>query len=330
MNIAIKSKVPFLFLVGISIWWGFYYQSNGWFNDYGNSNFEWLFLLDALVMLPIVCFLCVKSKKEALLKSIIMICLSVIIGSYIIPEQSKIVWHYLEAGRYIVLAFILMIELAAILTVYLAIRSALNKSEDPDLSIETPIKRYLGEGPVAQLLSLETRMWTYALFSNRVNIENFRGDQHFSYHKKDGTQSNLLGFVLLIALEAPIMHLFLHFIWSPFAANIVTFLTIFSLIFFIAEYRAVAKRPISLVGSSLFIRYGLYQPMVISLDNIAKIRRNTKFVKRSKYVKRYNYSGYHNVEIELIEPMGKVKSVFIGVDSADQFIATLQTGISGS
>ncbi|KTG28769.1 hypothetical protein AWR38_11705 [Idiomarina sp. WRN-38] len=323
MSSSIKSKIPFLFLVCISIWWGFYYQSNSKLNDYGSANFEWLFLLDALIMLPIICFLCVKDKKEALLKSIILVCLAVLVGSYIIPEQSKLIWHYLESGRYFVLAGILLFELVAILTVYLAIKAAIGKSEDPDLSIEKPIKKYLGEGPVAKLLSFETRMWTYALFSKRVKSENFSGEQHFTYHQKDGAQSNLLGFIFLIAFEMPIMHLFLHFIWSPFAANIVTLLTVFSLVFFIAEYRAIARRPISLVGNKLFIRYGLYQPLVIPLGNIAKIRKNLEFVKRSRFVKRYNYSGFPNVEIELIEPVGKIKSVFIGVDSAEQFISAV-------
>lgn len=323
MSSSIRSKIPFLFLVCISIWWGFYYQSNGKLNDYGSANFEWLFLLDALVMLPVISFFCVKDKKEALLKSVALMCLAVFVGSYIIPEQNKLIWHYLESGRYFVLAVILLFELVAILTVYLAIKAAIGKSEDPDLSIEKPIKKYLGEGPTAKLLSFETRMWTYALFSERVKSESFSGEQHFTYHQKDGAQSNLLGFVFLIAFEIPIMHLFLHFIWSPFAANIVTLLTFFSLVFFFAEYRAVARRPISLVGNGLFIRYGLYQPFVIPLGNIAKIHKNIEFVKRSRFVKRYNYSGFPNVEIELIEPVGKVKSVFIGLDNAEQFISAV-------
>ncbi|MCG9761875.1 hypothetical protein L1D50_22750 [Pseudoalteromonas sp. Isolate6] len=328
MSSSIKSKVPLLFLVCVSLWWGFYYQSNGTLNDYGNANFEWLFLLDALIVLPIVCFFCVEDRKEALLKSIILVCLAVLVGSYIIPEQSKLVWHYLESGRYVLLAIVLAFELAAILTVYLAIKAAICKSEDPDHAIEKPIKKYAGDGPVAKLLSFETRMWTYALFSKRVQPESFSGEQHFTYHSKDGAQSNLLGFILLIAFEMPIMHLFLHFIWSPFAANIITLLTAFSLVFFFAEYRAVAKRPISLVGNHLFIRYGLYQPLAIPLSNIEKIQKNMEFVKRARSIKRYNYSGYPNVEIELIEPVGSVKNIFVGVDDADQFISAVSDEMS--
>ena len=323
MNDSIKSKLPFLFLVCISTWWGFYYQSNSKLNDYGSANFEWLFLLDALIVLPIICFFCAKDKKEGLLKAVVLSCLAVLIGSYIIPEQSKLIWHYLENGRYFVLAVILSFELVAILTVYLAIKAAIGKSEDPDLSIEKPIKKYLGESPVASLLTFETRMWTFAFFANRIKSEHFRGEQHFTYHQKDGAKSNLLGFIFLIAFEMPIMHLVLHFIWSPLAANIVTLLTIFSLVFFIAEYRAVSRRPISLVCNKLFVRYGLYQPLVIPLENIVKIERNNEFVPRSKFVKRYNYTGNPNVRIKLSEPLGSVNSILIGVDNPEYFISAL-------
>ena len=182
---SLITKFPFLFFIGMSTFWGFYYQANNELNDYGNANFEWLFLLDALVMLPIICFLCIEAKKQALLKSIILLCLAIFVGSYIIPEQSKLVWPYLENGRYLIVVVFLCLEAIALITVYLAIKTGLDNSEDPDIAIEKPIKKYFGEGPIAALLSLETRLWTYALFSRRIKLTKFCGDQHFTYHKKD-------------------------------------------------------------------------------------------------------------------------------------------------
>lgn len=324
MSESIKSKFPFLFLIGISVWWAFYYQSNSSLNDHGKANFEIFYLIDALIVLPIVCFFCVKDRKEALLKSVVLGCVAILIGSYIVPEQSKFIWHYLESGRYLVLAVVLLFEIVAVLTVYLAIKSALGLQQDPDFSIENPIKRLLGDGPLAQLLSFETRMWTYALFSSRIDPANFSGQQHFTYHQKDGAQSNLLGFVCLIVFELPLMHLLLHFIWSPMAANVVTLLTIFSLAFFCAEYRAVSRRPISIDCNALVIRYGIYRPLSIPLKNIARIRRCNEFVKRSKLVKRYNYSGVPNVAIELVAPEGHVRQVYIGVDKPESLIAAVR------
>lgn len=324
MGDTIRSKIPLLFLICVSIGWSFYYQNHNVLNDYGNANFEWLFLLDALIALPIICFFCIKNKKEAFLKAVVLGCFAILIGSYIIPSQNKLIWHYLESGRYVVIAAIILFELVAISTVYLAIRAALSHKVDPDVAIEMPIKNHLGEGFFAKLLCLETRMWTYAIFAKQVTLENFMGEQHFTYHQKDGAKSNLLGFILLIIFEVPVVHLLLHFVWSPFVANMVTLLTIFGLIFFVAEYRAISRRPISLVRHTLCIRYGLYQPLVIPLSNIATISESKVFIRRSKLLRRYNYSGYPNVVIELREPIGVVQQLFIGVDNSASFISSLQ------
>ena len=102
---------------------------------------------------------------------------------------------------------------------------------------------------------------TYALFSKKIRQQNFTGDSHFSCHKKDGAQSNQLGFILIILFELPIMHLLLHFLWSPIAANLTTGLTLLGLVFFIAEYKAIAIRPISIVPDSIIVRYGICNPL---------------------------------------------------------------------
>ncbi|KZN45116.1 hypothetical protein [Pseudoalteromonas luteoviolacea] len=324
MSPSVVSKFPLLFFIVISIWWGFYYQSNSSLNDFGQANFEFLYLLDAFIVLPIICFLAVKNKKEALLKAVALCCLAVWVGSYIIPESSKFIWPYLENGRYVVSALILLFEAAAIVTVILAIKTALYDDVDPDLAISQPIERFLGKSAVATILNFETRMWTFTLFAMRVKSENYQGSKHFTYHQKDGSQSNLLGFVFLIALEMPLMHLLLHFVWSPMAANVVTALSALSLVFFLAEYRAFAKRPISIDGHDLIIRYGLYQPFRVSLSNITSVNGNDTFVAREKNIKRYNYSGVPNVELVLAEPIGQIERIYLGVDNPQQFIASIK------
>ena len=108
--------------------------------------------------------------------------------------------------------------------------------------------------------------------------------------------------------------------WSSTAANIITGLTIFSLLFFIAEYRAVAKRPVSISKSQLIIRCGLYPAYNIALENIKSIDLNTDFIARARSIKRYNYSGYPNIKIKLIEPMGDINTVFLGLDDPHHFI----------
>lgn len=320
MHTLTKKNIPFFFLVVISVFWAFYYQSSNALNGYGVEKPEWLLLIDGLVVLPILCFWFVKDKKEAAIKAVAYSCLIIFLGSFVIPESSKVVWPYLESLRYLAIAAFIVLEITTILTVFFAIKASLSKNTDPDLAISMPIERILGKGAISSLLSFESRVWTYALFSKKIRQQNFLGDNHFSCHKKDGAQSNQLGFIFIILFELPVMHLWLYFLWSPFAANLTTGLTLLSLIFFIAEYKAIAIRPISIVPGSIIVRYGIWNPLIIALSEINHIQPNSKFIRRSANVNRFNLAGNPNVEIKL----NSGKLIYLGVDSPNEFILAIE------
>lgn len=315
-----KKNIPFLFLVIICAFWAFFYQSSNALNEYGAEKPEWLLFIDGLIVLPILCFLCVTDRKEASIKALAYGCLIILLGSFIIPQSSKVAWPYLESLRYFAIAAFIVVEVATIFTVFFAIKASLNKEKDPDIAISQPIESIVGKGVISALLSFEARVWTYALFSKNIKQHNFNGDIHFSCHKKDGTQSNQLGFILIILFELPIMHLLLHFIWSPFAANLTSGLTLLGLAFFLAEYKAIAIRPVSITPTSLIIRYGVWNPVEVSLSDIKSIQLNSCFIRRSNNVKRFNLAGNPNVEIQL----NSGKFIYLGVDSPSDFILTLE------
>ena len=116
-------------------------------------------------------------------------------------------------------------------------------------------------------------------------------------------------------------HMLLHFLWSPFAANIITGLTLISVVFFIAEYKAMAIRPISILPERIIVRYGVWNPLNIAFNDIKNVQFNSKFIPRSANVKRYNMAGNPNVEIML----NSDKFIYLGVDSPKKFISTLES-----
>ena len=315
----IKPRLPLIVLIVISISWAIYYRGQHFYNEYGQAKFEWLYFIDGLIVLPLCCWFCIDDKKQAFIKAALYCCLVVLIGSVIIPEQQKFIWHYLETGRYIVLAGFIILEIVTILTVIFAVKQALTHRQDPDLAIIQPIEKLLGKGVVTNLIAFETRLWTYALFAHNVQSQHFIG-KPFSYHKKDQTQTNLLGFIMIMLFELPIIHILLHFIWSTTAANVISGLTVLGLGFFVAEYRAVAKRPISLTQDTLIIRYGVWQPCIIALSNINSIDTNQTSIKRCRTLKRYNLFGIPNVVITLKQPQQGVSRVYLGVDNPTTLI----------
>ncbi len=323
-SIITQKNFPLFFLVIISLFWSFYYSGNHWLNDYGQQKGELWLLLECFISIPLVCFYCYwHDIKTAWLKSVVYISLLVLLGSFIVPSEQKDIWLYLENIRYVVVIAFVVLEVSAIITVALAIKSTLNSDKDPDQAIEAPLIKVFGDSIATKLLTFEARVWTYVLLKDKINVENFTGEHHFSVHKKDGTQSNLLGFIMIIAFELPIVHLLLHFIWSPMAANVISLLTFMSLLWFIAEYRAIAMRPVSIDKMGIIIRYGLFNPLTIKHPDIVNIAQNTESVSRGKNHKRYNSFGVPNVVITLKKSSQNTwQKVYLGVDDPNLFIET--------
>ena len=321
-QIISKQNIPLVFLIIISLSSTFYYKSNSWINGFGTEKYEWALLLDVFITIPLICFFCLrKNLKQALIKSIVYMGLLILLGSFIIPEEHKYFMLHLEKIRYVVLIVVAIFELLIITSVVVAIRAALRNDKDPDRAIGDPINKYLGQTFISAIMQFDIRMWTYALFPKKVRSENFVGDKHFYSHLKDGVQSFLQGFVFLIIFEIPLVHLLLHFIWSPMAANIITALTLFSLVYFIAEYRAIEKRPVSVTHNSLIVRYGLSNPLIINLSEISSVSLNHTPVLLGKKNKSYNLFGNPNIVIKLKDTdSSNYSQIYLGLNNPIQFV----------
>ncbi|WP_394205215.1 hypothetical protein [Shewanella waksmanii] len=317
MSQALKYKpmMPLLITLLLISSWVINFHVASPLNDMGLAQLEWLYLVDILIVVPVVCFWAIADKRTAAIKSAAYISLLLLIGTVIIPTEQQQLLPQLSPLRYLILALILAIEVISIVLVVLAVNTALKAKSDPDQALTSAVSKLTNNPSLSNILCLDLRMWSFLLCHKRIQPQHYRGQQQFSYHKKDGCRDNALGFIVIIGFELPIAHLLLHFFWSPLAANIITGLTLLSLLFFIAEYRALAKRPISIDNKQLIIRYGLYPSFSIDIDNISDIRPNQQFIPRHGTVKRFNLSGTPNLAITLKKPIGKINRVYLGVDN---------------
>lgn len=293
-----------------------FYTSHFWINNYGSVTPEWVILVDGFIVLPLLCFACIESKKEAALKALAYGCLLVLLGSYVIPEKNKVFWSTMESGRYLILGLFVLVEIVTVMTVCVAIRAGLSSKTDPETAISQPIQRISGKSQISKILVFEARVWTYFLLAHKIEHTHFTGAQHYLCDRKDGTKTNMLGFILIIMFEIPILHAVLYFIWSPTAANIVSVLTIIGLVVFIAEYRAISRRPISLLDDRLIVRFGVFNPLSIPVSDIVSIEKNNSIIRRNKGVKRYNHSGAPNVKV--ISTSGE--QIYLGVNNPQRLI----------
>lgn len=160
------------------------------------------------------------------------------------------------------------------------------------------------------------RVWTFALFANRINGADFEGDVHFFHAEKDHTKSSMLGFIVIILIELPIAHLLLTLFISHQVAAVISMLTIFGLLFMVGEYRAIDKRPTSVSSREIIVRYGIFNVYRIPRASISSISLHTGRVPRSPKVKRFNWSGAPNIEIALKD----ATKVYLGLDKPDEFV----------
>lgn len=78
--------------------------------------------------------------------------------------------------------------------------------------------------------------------------------------------------MVAILVEAVAFH-FLLMRWSHTAANIVTILTAYSIIFFIADLSAIIKRQVLINGDVITLRTGLRWRVITTKDNIASMTK---------------------------------------------------------
>ncbi|HEX7984074.1 MAG TPA: hypothetical protein VF616_11185 [Duganella sp.] len=311
-------------------------------NDFGRDIAEWPLLTDLLVTFPLLYYFMFRpSLKAFLLKWLGFAALGFWFGSLVIPGEGKVIWRGVEN------LWPLYLVLQAALEVYLLVflvrkmRAMTRLSGNVDEAMEQTIHGRLGRGGFAPFALFEARIWYYGLFMRKGERLRFRGEQHFSYDKNEGNASNQVAVIMLLLFEMPLSHLLLHLVAvNPVLAWIVDGLTLWSLLYLVAEYRATHWRPVSLDTDAVLIRYGVFAAdRVLPYGMVESISRRSGHVRRERGVLRLCQFGSANVEIRL-RPGSRlagfggreqvVTRICIGVDKPDAFIDALRAKLQAA
>lgn len=290
---------------------------------------DWTLLLDFSLSLPLLhYFLFRPSLKQWLLRWIQLTGLGILLGSFIIPESSRIIWPWLEIARNAMVGLMVPIEFALIALLGYGTWKLMKLGDDIDTALQAGIENKLGKSISTQLLVWEARIWLYALF--KPKSPRYAGSRHFSYAKQNGNASNQLGFILAILFELPLGHLLLHFMWSPTAAWVASVLSVWGLLYLVAEYHATLLRPVSIDSEKLIIRCGVLSvDAAIPWHRIQSVEKCAQPVRRQPGVRRYKQLGEFNIVIRLQSNVmlpdlfGReqaVAKVCLGLDDPDGFI----------
>ncbi|NVD98952.1 hypothetical protein [Massilia sp. BJB1822] len=340
MVFSLRKQMLFGFLV-LLVYSGHYALLNTatLLNEYGRKIEEWPLLFDTLLFLPLLYYLIFRPGLKDFLFKTTALCIGGIgFGSFAIPDESKILWQDLENVRPYLAGLMVIAEFTLVGWLVYQTWKLLRISGDVDAMLERQVIGGLGDSPISRIILFDARIWFYGLLLKKNKTIQYEGEQHFGYAQNGGNASNQLGFIFLIIFEIPLGHALLHFLAAPAVAWLISALTVFGLLYLLAEYRATLRRPISLGRDALLLRCGLFAPDArIPYAMLAAAEPLRGPVPRERGTRRLEQMGEPNVELRLrpgselrgfLGGMQPVQRIYLGLDRPQAFLAALQARLA--
>ena len=163
----------------------------------------------------------------------------------------------------------------------------------------------------------------------------------FSYHKESGTVSLLIAIIFIVAVETFVLHILLQK-WNVTIAWVLTFLSVYSGIQLLGFLKSMSKRPISIKGDKLYLRYGIMNETTIDLKSIDSIEISSKDLEINKVTRKLSFLGElesHNIIIRLKQEneltglygiKRKYKNLALHVDKKNEFTSLINNALQQS
>lgn len=321
-----------------------------WHAQRGDPVPDWTLALDLLVVLPLLAWWLqpVPRGRGALFGALAVALAGIWVGAWLLPEENKLVWRWLEPLRWAVVGALLALQLllmaSALRQLVTVLRLRRHAAVPGPLEAELHallaaqgerLGRLTGRplGAALPWLQMEARMWLYALAPRRwLDTPPPAGEQAFGVHRQGQNLSNQMGFVVLMGVEIPVLHLLLHLWAGPLVAGIATLLGIWGWLFLWAEARATRWRAVGLDAATLHQRHGLVTDLAVPRAAIvaASLHRGTAPT-RAKGHLRLVGMGRANLRLALapgtrlatLTGEREVHELFLGVDEPERLLRAL-------
>jgi hypothetical protein len=242
-------------------------------SNYYISDFSVYVTIDFLFTIPLIYFLLIRKKEIPKFTVISVFVLATLMASYFIPNTDQQFLSY--AKKYIVPLLEVGVVSFIIYKARLLFKTYKSTNENLDFydSIRIATAQVFPE-KIAHFLSAEITVFYY-LFFNWKKTKASEG--LFSYHKEGTYNGVFLGIILVVMIETFVLH-FIIIKWSVIAAWILTILSVYTLLQFLALLKAIQRRPIlfNKEKKELILRFGFAGFAKVTIDNIENIEFNSK------------------------------------------------------
>ncbi|MEM1323153.1 MAG: hypothetical protein AAGG75_23005 [Bacteroidota bacterium] len=290
---------------------------------------------DLLLTSPLLYLFLIRNTTISKLTALPFFVVGLLVASFILPADQQ--WALSQFKTYV----FPVIELAVLGTVIYKVRQTIKayqrqKAVTPDFftalrSAATSLLPRRLTGPVITEIAI--------IYYGFIHWKERPLAAHeFSYHKRSGMVSILGVFIFLIIVEAGVVHLLLER-WSPLAAWILTFLSIYTCLQVFGIIRSLPKRPIAIREDRLELRFGILSETDIPLEFIERVENSRKRIDLKKggvksstlddleshntiiYLKEeHKLSGFYNIK-------KRFHTIALHVDEPQRFKIQLETAV---
>ena len=202
-----------------------------------------------------------------------------------------------------------------------------------DCAVKFVFRRALRWPLLFRALSIELITLYYAFFAKLEKQEKTNEETSFSYSKLSNSKDMFWIIAIAQLPTLPLIHVVVEHYKGPTIAWVITLLTLWSVIWYLAQVQAVRFRPIELGNACLKYRFGLSWKSDIPLKQISKVRKINFSDKLDGFAYFLSPLGAEkNIIIEFYKPVCFVgpfflrkrkKKAAITIDRPDKFLDQL-------
>jgi len=259
---------------------------------------SWAVSLDITVLLPTLYVFLARRIGWPRISAIPVFLLSLLLAHAVLPAGYDGVLGLLGFAA-------APLELLAVLFVAYKTRQVIREyqavnTEDCDFleALELALSRILVHPRVVPFILTEVSVIHYGLVAWRKRFLSQPGRRVFTYHVNSGYGAIMSVFLFLILVETTLLHVVLLPLVAPLAW-ILIILSVYGVIFLLADYNSARLRPIRIEDELLHVRIGLRWRITIRMEDISRIDVTSMDIEnKEKLLKAVLIPG-HNVVIGL-------------------------------
>ncbi|GAA3992691.1 hypothetical protein [Mucilaginibacter dorajii] len=294
-------------------------------------------LADFIVTFPALYYLIIIRPSKASAKRLLfVISICSVIAYLLLPAQQKT--YILQIRKLSALAELLFIIYAFTKINRLRVAYKVQKAllPDPIYNLRLAMTNTLGDSLGVKIIASELAVLKYGLLSWKQEQPALTQSRSFSTHKDYGYIAIWCILFVAIMVETFAFHLLL-LKWSHMAAMIATGLTLYGVIFLVADLSAVIKRKVEINQTTLLLRTGLRWRAIVDIANISSVSKIVNdYHSDESYLKGGIIKSSGNLLITFKKPVqvdklyGKskmVSTILMNIDSYEAFAEMINNGM---